>query len=109
MRTGEVFVNGIMAGIITEEAGGGYTFVYDESYFANPSLPAISLTMPKTRRAYRSEFLFPFFANMLSEGSNRVVQSKLHHVEIQDDFGILLATAFLDTPGAVTVKRIDND
>ena len=109
MRKGEVYMNGILAGTISEEIGEGYTFVYDKEYFENPSRPAISLTIPKKVRFYKSRHLFPFFANMLSEGSNRAVQAKLHHVDIRDDFGILLATANVDTPGAITVKRIDHD
>ena len=109
MRQGNVYVNGVFAGVITEETGQGYTFVYDSVYYANPAMPAISLTLPKTRQIYHSPYLFPFFANMLSEGSNRAVQALLHHVDEDDDFGILLSTAYLDTPGAVTVKRIDHE
>ena len=109
MRTGDVYVNGIIAGVIAEEPGNGYSFVYDDRYYENPSLPAVSLTLPKTQKSYRAPYLFPFFANMLSEGSNRAAQSKLHHVDINDDFGILLATAYVDTPGAVTIKRRGDD
>ena len=109
MRKGEVYVNGILAGTITEERGKGYTFVYDDRFFSDPTRPAISLTLPKRQRTYQSPNLFPFFANMLSEGSNRIAQSKLHHVDIDDDFGILLATAYVDTPGAVTVKRVEDE
>ena len=109
MRKGEVFLNGILAGTITEEPGEGYTFVYDKDYYENPSRPAISLSMPKNKETYKSRNLFPFFANMLSEGSNRAVQAMYHRVDIRDDFGILLATAGVDTPGAITVKRVDND
>ena len=99
-------MNGVFAGIIAEIPGDGYTFVYDREYVADPALPAVSLTLPKSRQTYRSPYLFPFFSNMLSEGSNRAVQAMLHHVDPKDDFGILLATAYLDTPGTVTVKEI---
>ena len=109
MRKGEVYVNGILAGTIVEEQGRGYTFAYDYRFFSDPTRPAISLTLPKRQRTYQSPNLFPFFANMLSEGSNRIAQSKLHHVDIDDDFGILLATAYVDTPGAVTVKRVEDE
>lgn len=109
MRKGNVYMNGIFAGTISEVIGEGYTFVYDKEYFENPLRPAISLTFPKKKQIYRSRHLFPFFANMLSEGSNRAVQAMLHRVDIQDDFGILLSTASVDTPGAITVKRVDND
>ena len=104
MRKAVVYVNGVLAGVLSEEAGNDYVFTYDEAYYNNPSMPAVSLTLPKKQREFRSRHLFPFFANMLSEGSNRTVQSKLHHIDEEDDFGILLATAGVDTPGAVTVK-----
>lgn len=108
-RKGHVYVNGIFAGTLTEEPGKGYTFVYELDYLVNPSMPAVSLTLPKNKREYHSPHLFPFFANMLSEGSNRLVQSKLHRIDKDDDFGILLSTAGLDTPGTVTVKNASDD
>ena len=104
MRQGIVYVGRYYAGILTENPDGGYTFAYDEAYYNNPSLPAVSLTLPKKQQVYESPVLFPFFANMLSEGANREVQSKYHRIDAEDDFGILLATAGCDTPGAVTVK-----
>lgn len=106
MRKGIVYMNGILAGVITEIPGSGYVFEYDSTYYNNPSMPPISLTMPKSHMVYESPYLFPFFANMLSEGSNRAVQSKLHRIDINDDFGILLSTASVDTPGAITVVPV---
>jgi serine/threonine-protein kinase HipA len=43
---------------------------------------------------------------MLSEGTNRVVQSKQLKIDEKDFFGLLLATAQCDTIGAITVKQI---
>ena len=43
---------------------------------------------------------------MLSEGANRQVQSTLLHIDENDDFGIMLATAQHDTIGAVTIKPV---
>jgi serine/threonine-protein kinase HipA len=62
--------------------------------------------MPIQNEEYRSDYLFPFFFNMLSEGANRKMQSQLLHIDENDDFGILLATAQTDTIGAVTIKPI---
>jgi serine/threonine-protein kinase HipA len=62
--------------------------------------------MPLRNEAYESDYLFPFFFNMLSEGANRKLQSQLLHIDEYDDFGILLATAQTDTIGAVTIKPI---
>ena len=106
MRQCEVYVHGVKAGVLTEDEN-GYSFIYDKAYLQGKSNPPVSLTLPLRGEVYHSEHLFPFFFNMLSEGENREVQSRLLHISPEDDFGILLATARHDTIGAVTVKPID--
>jgi serine/threonine-protein kinase HipA len=102
MRQGKVYVNGTEAGILQEDDSGQYTFSYDDDYKGRP----VCLSMPLRNEAYESDYLFPFFFNMLSEGANRKLQSQLLHIDEYDDFGILLATAQTDTIGAVTIKPI---
>ena len=109
MRRANVFNNGIFAGTLTEVSSREYVFRYDNVYFVDPGLPAVSLTLPKSRQEYRAGRLFPFFANMLSEGANREVQARLHKLDPSDDFGILLATAAVDTPGSVTIRPCADD
>ncbi len=106
MRQGLVYNNGRLAGVVSELSPSEYVFRYDDAYFADEKAPAISLTFPKHTQEYRSDYLFPFFANMLSEGHNRAVQARIHHLDKDDDFGILLATAHTDTPGAITVEIV---
>lgn len=106
MRQGVVFMNGIKAGLLTEVSQTQYTFRYDDAYYADATKPAISLTLPKTQQDYSSPYLFSFFSNMLSEGRNRAVQSRLLHIDEDDNFGILLATAQTDVAGAVTIKPL---
>jgi serine/threonine-protein kinase HipA len=43
---------------------------------------------------------------MLSEGVNRDLQSVLLKIDEEDHFGLLAATAQVDSIGAVTVKPI---
>jgi HipA-like protein len=104
MRAIEIYRNGMLAGILTEENRQRYVFRYDDTYFSDSRQPGISLTLPKTQREYRSEFLFPFFFNMLSEGANRKLQSTQLRIDEEDHFGLLAATAQYDTIGAITVK-----
>lgn len=106
MRQAQVYNNGRLAGLIMEVSPSEYVFRYDDVYFFDISAPAISLTLPKSNQEYRLSYLFPFFANMLSEGHNRTVQAAMHKLDRDDDFGILLATAQTDTPGAITVKPL---
>ena len=106
MRSMEIYRNGVLAGILTEENREQYLFRYDDTYFADPDKPAVSLTMPKNQKEYRSAYLFPVFFNILSEGVNRKLQSSRLRVDERDHFGLLLATARHDTIGAITVKPI---
>ena len=102
MRQCKVFVNGTEAGILREESGRLFTFTYSEGYSGRP----VCLSMPVRKTPYSSDHLFPFFFNMLSEGANRTMQARMLHIDENDDFGILLATAQTDTIGAVTVREL---
>ena len=106
MRKIEVYRNGILAGFLTEQDRKNYVFGYEDNYFADSTKPAISLTLPKTQQEYKSEFLFPFFYNMLSEGVNRKLQSTQLKIDEEDNFGLLTATAQYDTIGAITIKPL---
>lgn len=106
MRQCEVYVHGIQAGTLTESDQREYTFTYNALYLQDKKNPPVSLTLPLRSEPYHSPYLFSFFFNMLSEGENRQIQSQLLHIDAEDDFGILLATAQTDTIGAVTVKPI---
>lgn len=107
MRTAEVYRNGKLAGLLKEDDQRDYTFVYDDDYFADNKAPAISLTLPKSQKEFSSEILFPFFFNMLSEGVNRKLQSRTLQIDEKDHFGLLLATANIDTIGAITIKQVN--
>lgn len=106
MRAMEIYRNGILAGKLSEVSRTHFVFRYDDNYYTDSSKPAISLTLPKTQKEYNSEFLFPFFFNMLSEGVNRKLQCTQLRIDETDNFGLLMATAQYDTIGAVAVKPI---
>lgn len=102
----EIYRNGILAGVLSEENRNRYVFRYEEHYFNDTTKPAISLTLPKSKIEYSSDYLFPFFFNMLSEGVNRKLQSLQLKIDEEDNFGLLMSTAQYDTIGAITVKPI---
>lgn len=106
MRSAKVYMRGIEAGTLTENDNGSYTFRYEDSYFANSSMPEVSLTLPKIQKEFTSDYLFPFFFSLLSEGSNKAAQCSLLRIDEKDYFGLLLATTSYDTIGAVTLKPI---
>ena len=106
MRAMEIYRNGVLAGLLSEENRNNFVFRYEERYFNDTTKPAISLTLPKSKIEYSSDYLFPFFFNMLSEGVNRKLQSLYLRIDENDHFGLLAATAQTDTIGAITVKQI---
>lgn len=105
MRACKVHVNGRFAGTLEEINRDYYTFSYDRGYLSLPDASPVSVNLPLTEETYISDSLFPFFCNMLSEGYNRNFQIKYHHLEPDDDFGLLLKTATYDTIGNVTVEE----
>ena len=109
MRAMKIYRNGILSGLLSEENRNTYVFRYDDDYYNDNSKAAISLTLPKTQQIYRSEYLFPFFFNMLSEGVNRKIQSTQLKIDEEDNFGLLMATAQYDTIGPITVKPIKTE
>lgn len=107
MRQGVVYYNDVVAGIISEMENGQYEFGYDDYYFSNSNLPAISVTLTKSKQQHYSKNLFPFFFNMLSEGANRKTQCRILKIDEEDDFGLLLKTGATETIGAITIEEIN--
>ena len=106
MRVAEVFTNGVLAGTLSETDDGKYIFKYDDAYLLDSRNRAISLSLPKRKEAFVADELFPFFYNMLSEGTNKALQCMTLKIDENDAFGLLLATADNDTIGAITVKKL---
>lgn len=106
MRKAQVFVNKDLAGILTENDDRSYVFEYDPYYLNDPTSSAISLTLPKSGQPYYSEYLFPFFYNLLSEGANKAIQNRFLKIDETDFFTRLVKTAYQDTIGAVTIREI---
>lgn len=109
MQMAEVYRNGQLVGTLKQLAKTNYEFRYDDAWFYNDALPAVSLTLPKTQQVYQADHLFPFFFNMLSEGVNRQLQARQLKIDEQDYFGLLLATAHSDTIGAITIKSVESN
>ena len=104
MRTAEVYMHEELAGYLIEVDRNHFIFRYEAEYFANSAKFAISLTLPKTQAEYTSERMFPFFSNLVAEGGNLLLQERIHKIDKNDEFALLLATAQFDTIGAVHLQ-----
>jgi HipA-like protein len=107
MRQAKILYKDQEAGILTQHDDGSFTFRYYDTWMADSEKPGISLTLPKIEQEYHSSLLFPFFFNMLPEGSNKQVVCRYNRLEPDDYFGILMTTAKYDSVGAVRVMKID--
>ncbi len=105
MRQATIFYKGKEAGILQQQDDGSYSFRYQEAWLADPANPSISLTLPRSQPDHHADYLFPFFYNMLPEGTNRQTVCRANRLDADDYFGILMTTARYDTVGAVTVKK----
>ena len=109
MRKAKILFKNEEVGILTQHDDGSFLFRYHPAWIANPVKKSISLTLPKVAQEFHSPHLFPFFYNMLPEGSNKLVVCTLNRIDKNDDFGLLMAVAKHDNIGAVTVLKIENE
>lgn len=108
MRVAEVLFKNELAGILTQKDDGAFIFIYKEEWMGDHTKPSISPTLPKSKRRFQSKELFPFFYQLLPEGTNKKAVTQRFNIDPSDDFGILLRVAGTDTIGAVTLKKFEN-
>lgn len=109
MRSAVILYKGEEAALLTQHDNGAFTFRYHDAWIADRNKPGISLTLPRSQQVYNAQYLFPFFYNMLPEGSNKQLVCKLMRIDPDDSFGLLLTTAQNDTIGAVRVLKIEQE
>lgn len=103
-RKAYVYVRNIFAGVL-RETDFGYLFEYDGDYLKNPNATAVSLTLPKDKTKYTSNFLFPFFDGLIPEGWLLDVVTHNWKISRDDRFGILLV-ACRDPIGNVSIREV---
>ena len=106
MRQAIVLYKNKEAGILTQKDDGSFVYKYHELWHNDSSKPGISLSLPKLKQEYFSEHMFPFFFNMLPEGTNKEMVCKYHKIDLKDYFSLLMITAKRDNIGAVSIIKI---
>lgn len=105
MRKAEVRNNNELAGLIIQDSE-GYEFVYFDEYYNSKNSKAISLTLPKSQKSYKSKYLFPFFDGLIPEGWLLDIAEKNWKLNPRDRMGLLL-TCCEDCIGAVSIHSIE--
>ena len=104
MKRAKVFLNNMLAGILTEDDT-GYEFRYDSDYLKSDGAVAISLTMPLIDKPYHSNVLFPFFDGLIPEGWLLDIAEQSWKISARDRFSLLLACC-KDCIGNVSIVPI---
>ena len=104
-RSGEVYYNKILAGVISE-TDEGYMFSYEDSYLQNEETLPISLTLPKSSKQFFSKSMIPFFDGLIPEGWLLNIAVENWKLNSKDRMGLLLATC-KDCIGAVSIIPIE--
>lgn len=106
MRKLEIYSNGIFAGLLTETDNRKYIFWYDDCYLGSDE-PPVSLTLPKRKGDFLSDYLFPFFASLLPEGANKRMICRNNHIDEKDAMGLLTFFSGKEFIGSISVKTIN--
>ena len=104
MKRAAIYLNDKRVGTLVEDAD-GYAFAYDEEYVDSPDAKAISLTLPITKKPYRSNTMIPFFDGLIPEGWLLDIAEKNWKIDSRDRMALLLACC-KDCIGAVSVQDI---
>lgn len=107
MRQGEVWIEGLRAGTISETEN-GYLFAYDEEFLSLPSAEPASLTLPLRQEPYESKVLFPFFDGLIPEGWLLNIAERNWKIRRHDRMALLL-TCCRDCIGNVSVVPIEEE
>ncbi len=101
---GAVYYNEILAGYLSK-INDEYIFEYEDKYFADEAMPAISLAFAKKNKVFTSKILFPFFYGLLAEGDQKQIQCRKLRIDENDNFTRLIKTA-ANTIGAVAIREV---
>lgn len=100
-----IYLGNTFAGVLTQRAPNEYEFTYDAAFCMGDNHP-ISPTLPVTPEPYRSQYLFPFFSNLLPEGGNRRTVCQQLHIDESDSFALLASFAGSDFIGNISVTKL---
>lgn len=106
MRQAKVFRNGELVGILSKSDEDKYQFSYTLEYLGSKNPKSISVNLPLQEEAFYRDTLFPFFFNLLSEGSTKDMQCRELKIDPNDHFSRLLKTTAQNTIGSITVEEI---
>ena len=108
MKKGIVFCDEKICGHIVQTDDNMFIFEYTDDWFNNESTKSVSLTLPKTKKRYESNILFPFFDGLIPEGYLLQVALKKFNIALNDRMTLLLKTCS-NPIGNISIREEIND
>ena len=108
MRSGQVYYQDFLAGVLRETDEGDFVFQYDALYVKDHPTEFITFTMPVTDKPYWEKRLFPFFEGLIPEGWLLDIAAKNWKINRNDRMGLLLACC-QNCIGAVSVVPLPEE
>ena len=108
MKKGKVFCDNLLCGFIIQNDDNEFIFTYTDEWFNDNSKNSISLTMPKSKKEYKSNILFPFFDGLIPEGYILELALKKFNLNVNDRMLLLLKTC--NNPiGNISIKEAKDE
>jgi serine/threonine-protein kinase HipA len=104
IRQAEICQHGELAGRLTEQTGGGWSFTYQKGYEGDP----VSLTLAHRVEPYDFETFPAVFEGLLPEGPQLEALLRKHKIDRHDAFRQLV-TVGTDLVGSLTVREVESD
>ena len=108
MRQARIYYGDQLAGILSETAGGEFSFAYDPAYVEAYPNDFVTFSMPVRLAPYRSSHLFPVFDGLIPEGWLLDIAKKTWKVSPNDRMGLLLACCG-NCIGALSVAAMEGE
>ena len=89
MKQLRVWWDGRIVGNLIQDDHGNMGFEYGDEWVADPSVPPLSASLPKSATKYAKRDCEPFFGGLLPEGNQRTAVAKALGVSANNDFSLL--------------------
>ena len=109
MQQAKVYRHGEEIGLLQKDDAGAYSFQYASGYLQNEEALSISVHFPLRKEVFHSDILFPFFFNLLAEGSIKEMQCRELKIDPEDHFTRLIQTTEFNTIGAITLQEVPDE
>ena len=103
-RTLAVWWEGAVVGTLTADRHGAMRFAYDADWLADPSTPALSISLPKRPEPFPPRQCRPFFEGLLPEGAQRDAVASALGVSRANEFRLLERLGG-EVAGALSLQR----